>query len=66
MSDVQRQDREGKEALIAWRAEVGAVRIAERAARLETEWRGVVALFAREWQVHGRRAGRSSGLRLDT
>ena len=48
MSDVQRQDCEGKEALIAWRAEVGAVRSAERSVKLETEQRGIVALLTQE------------------
>ncbi len=48
MSDVQRQDCEGKEALIAWRAEVGAVRSAERAVRSETQRRGIVAPITHE------------------
>jgi len=48
MSDAQQQDCEGKEALIAWRAEVGAVRSAERAVRLETEQRGIVAPITQE------------------
>ena len=57
MSDVQRQDREGREALLAWRAEVGDVRSAEGAVRLETGRRGIVALFTQEltraWAVCG-------------
>ncbi len=48
MSDVQRQDCEGKGALISWRAKVGAERSAERAVRLETERRGIVALITQE------------------
>ena len=43
MSDVQQQDCQGKEALISWRTEVGAVRSAERSVKLETEQRGIVA-----------------------
>src|ERR1700675_3226681 len=43
MSDVQRQDCEGKEALIAWRAEVVKERSTERAIRLESGRRGIVA-----------------------
>jgi membrane-associated phospholipid phosphatase len=42
MSDVQRQDCGGKEALIAWRVEVGAVSSLERAVRLETDRRRIV------------------------
>ena len=48
MSDVQQQDCKGKEALIAWRAEVGAVKSAERAIRLETNRRGIVAPITQE------------------
>jgi membrane-associated phospholipid phosphatase len=48
MSDVQRQDCDGKEALIAWRAEVGAVRSAERAVRSETQRRGIAAPITQE------------------
>lgn len=57
MSDVQQQDCQGKEALISWRAEVGAVRSAERTVRLETEQRGIVALLTQElagaWAASG-------------
>jgi len=48
MSDVQRQDCEGKGALIAWQAKVGAESSAERAVRLETERQGIVAPITRE------------------
>src|SRR6266436_3254187 len=48
MSDVQRQDCEGKGALIAWQAKVGAESSAERAVRLETERQGIVALITQE------------------
>jgi len=47
MSDVQRQDCEGKGALIAWQAKVGAESSAERAVRLETERQGIVGVFLR-------------------
>ena len=57
MSDVQQQDCNGKEALIAWGAEVGAERSAEHAIRLETDRRGIVAPItqelARAWVVCG-------------
>src|SRR5712664_657943 len=48
MSDVQRQDCEGKGALIAWQVKVGAESSAERAVRLETERQGIVALITQE------------------
>ncbi len=57
MNDVQRQDCEWKEALMDWRAEVRALRSAERAVRLETEGRGIVASItqesARAWAACG-------------
>src|SRR6266478_5886452 len=51
MSDVQRQDCEGKGALIAWRAKVGTDGSGERAVRLETERQGIVALIT--WELTG-------------
>ena len=51
MSDVQQQDCQGKEALISWRAKVGAVRSAEPSIRLETEQRGIVAPITQELAV---------------
>jgi len=51
MSDVQRQDCEGKGALIAWRAKVGTDGSGERAVRLETERQGIVALIT--WELAG-------------
>jgi membrane-associated phospholipid phosphatase len=57
MSDVQRPDCKGKEGLLAWRAEVGAVRSGVHAVRRETERRGIVAPvtqeLARAWAACG-------------
>ena len=49
MSDVRRQNCEGKEALIAWRTEAAAVRSAERAVSLEAKQQGIAGWIAQEW-----------------
>ena len=48
MSDMQKQNRRGNEAALAWRAEVDAARGEERAGSFEAKKEGIAALFTQE------------------